>query len=92
MATINDFVPMKNVATFGLCRSPANPQVAAATAAAQGTLTPMPCIPALTAPWAPGSTAVTLMGVPALRNDSKCTCSYGGLIEITEPGATVQAQ
>lgn len=39
-ATIMDFNPMENIPTFGMCMSPANPQVAAATAAALGVLTP----------------------------------------------------
>lgn len=45
VATIMDHVPMKNVMPFGMCQSMANPAVAAATAAAFGVLTPMPCIP-----------------------------------------------
>ena len=32
--TIMDHVPMMNIAPFGLCQSPANPMVAAATALA----------------------------------------------------------
>ena len=38
-ATVMDHKPMANVAPFGLCRSLANPVVAAATSAAMGTLT-----------------------------------------------------
>ena len=45
-ANIMDHIPLLNIPTFGLCQSPANPVVAAATAAALGVLTPMPCIPA----------------------------------------------
>jgi hypothetical protein len=51
-ANIMDHVPMLNILPFGVCSSPANPTVVAATAAALGVLTPMPCIPA---PWAPGA-------------------------------------
>ena len=53
-ANIMDHVPMANIAPFGMCMSPANPMVAAATAAALGVLTPMPCIPNTTSPWHPG--------------------------------------
>ena len=44
-ANIMDNIPMTNIMPFGMCISPANPTVAAATAAALGVLTPMPCIP-----------------------------------------------
>ena len=54
VATIMDFVPMKNILPFGMCQTLSNPQVAAATAAAFGVLTPIPCLPVVTAPWAPG--------------------------------------
>lgn len=44
-ATIMDHRPMVNIQPFAMCACPANPQVAAATAAAWGTLTPQPCAP-----------------------------------------------
>ena len=57
-ANIMDHVPMMNIMPFGMCMSPANPVVAAATAAALGVLTPMPCIPNTPAPWVPGAVTV----------------------------------
>ncbi|VFT06128.1 Uncharacterised protein [Pseudomonas aeruginosa] len=54
-ANIMDHIPLLNIPTFGLCQSPANPVVAAATAAALGVLTPMRAFPP---PPARGSPAV----------------------------------
>ncbi len=85
-ATIMDFAPMDNIPTFGMCMSIANPEVASATAAALGVLTPMPCIPATAAPWVPGAPTVTIGGFPALDNTSKCMCMWAGVISITVPG------
>lgn len=87
-ATIMDKAPMVNILPFGMCVSPSNPTVAAATAAALGVLTPMPCIPALSAPWAPGSTSILIGGTPALENMSKCICNWGGVIQVVNPGQT----
>ena len=88
MATIMDNVPMVNVLPFGMCQSISNPTVASATAAALGVLTPMPCIPVIPAPWAPGSPTVLAGGKPCLNQNSKCMCTYGGVIQITNPGTT----
>jgi hypothetical protein len=89
-ANIMDYIPMVNILPFGMCQSLANPAVAAATAAAMGALTPMPCIPATAAPWVPGSPTVTIANMPALNNSSKLMCSFGGVIEVTFAGqATV---
>jgi hypothetical protein len=85
-ANIMDMIPMTNIPTFGMCMSVANPTVASATAAALGVLTPMPCVPATTAPWVPGSATVMLGGMPALNNTSTCMCMWGGVISITFPG------
>ena len=81
-ANIMDCVPMANIPTFGMCMSPANPMVIAATAAALGVLTPMPCIP-VTTPWTPGSPTVLVRNFPALDASSKCMCAYAGEITIT---------
>jgi uncharacterized Zn-binding protein involved in type VI secretion len=85
-ATIMDYAPMANIAPFGMCTTPTNPQVAAATAAASGVLTPQPCIPVTTAPWVTGAPTVIINGSPALNNTSKLMCTWGGVISITVPG------
>ena len=90
-ATIMDNKPLLNVMTFGMCTSLANPVVAAATAAAMGVLTPMPCIPFTVAPWVPGSPTILIGNMPALNNSSKLMCNWAGVISITSPGQfTVQ--
>lgn len=85
-ANIMDNVPILNIPPFGMCSSPANPTVAAATAAALGVLTPMPCVPATAAPWAPGCPTVLVGNMPALESNSKCMCSWGGVIQVVTPG------
>jgi len=87
MATVTDFAPFVNIASFGMCRTQSNPTVAAATAAAQGVLTPMPCIPVIPAPWSPGA-SVKIGGKKALLENSKCKCTWGGSITIKSPGNT----
>lgn len=91
VATIMEFVPETNILTFGMCKSPANPVVAAATAAAMGTPTPAACIPNIVAPWTPGSRSVLIGEKPALTKNSQCMCLWGGSIKIDFPGqATTQ--
>lgn len=85
-ANILDHIPIVNIPPFGMCRSPANPMVAAATAAAFGVLTPMPCIPATPAPWMPGAPTVLLCGAPALNDSSKLMCIWAGTISINMAG------
>jgi hypothetical protein len=91
LAGILDNAAMANVPSFGTCTSLANPEVAAATAAALGVLTPMPCVPLLPAPWLPGAPNVLIGSAPALTSDCKLMCAYGGVIQIVLPGQ-MQAQ
>lgn len=86
--TIMDNVPMNNILPFGMCSSLANPQVASATAAALGVLTPMPCLPVIAAPWAPGASNVLISNQPALDNMCKLACNWGGVIAVASPGQT----
>ena len=78
-----------NIQPFPLCNSPANPQVAQATAAAGGIPVPAPCIP-LTHAWIPTTLHTFVDGFPALANDSKCPCGWGGTIMVVEPGQSFE--
>jgi len=92
MATIMDNKPMLNILPFGMCQSMANPTVIAATAAALGVLTPMPCIPNTVAPWTVGAPTVMIGNLPALNSSAKLMCVWAGVIELLPPGVpTVQA-
>lgn len=90
MANVMDNKPMVNILPFGMCQSMANPTVASATAAAMGVLTPMPCIPVIAAPWAPGGQE-KISNFPALLDNCKCICNWGGQISITNPGNVANA-
>ncbi len=85
-ANIMDNIPFANITPFGVCSSLAFPATAAATTAALGVLTPMPCVPSTPAPWVPGSPTVLVRNMPALSNSSKLMCIWGGVISITFPG------
>ncbi len=87
-ASIQDMKPNVNIMPFGLCMSAMNPQVAAATSAAMGVLTPQPCIPMTTAPWSPGSASVTIDGNPALSDACLLLCQWGGQIQVQVAGQT----
>jgi hypothetical protein len=90
-ANIMDHIPMVNIMPFGVCTSIANPTVAAATAAALGVLTPMPCIPATPAPWVAGAPTVLLGNFPSLDNVSQLMCMWAGVITFVDAGeVTVQ--
>jgi hypothetical protein len=81
-ATILDHTPLVNIMPFGVCMTPSNPAVAAAS----GVLTPQPCIPVTVTSWAPGAATVLEAGLPVLNNTSTLTCLWGGVIQVTSPG------
>ena len=85
-ANIMDHIPMVNIMPFGMCKSPSNPTVAAATTAALGVLTPMPCVPATPAPWIAGAPTVLLGNFPSLDNVSQLMCIWGGVITFNDAG------
>lgn len=87
-ATITDAAPVVNIPPFGMCTSLANPQVLAATTAALGVLTPMPCVP-VTGAWVGGAVQTLIGSTPALTFGATCMCAFGGVIQIVNP-ATVK--
>ena len=85
-ANIMDHIPLVNIMPFGMCMSILNPAVAAATTAALGVLTPMPCLPVTPSPWTPGAPTVVLGKFPTLDDTSMLMCVWGGMIEFSTPG------
>lgn len=84
-ATISDAAGIVNVGPFGMCTSLANPQVAAATAAALGVLTPQPCIPQVAGMFIPTKPKILISGKPCLASDCKAMCAFAGSISIVNP-------
>jgi hypothetical protein len=84
-AVKSDHIPLVNILPFGMCSNPANPMVIAATAAALGVFTPMPCIPCTVEEWTGSSKKVKIKGKEALTMDSKLRCLYGGNIQVAAP-------
>jgi len=85
VAVASDHIPLLNILPFGMCSNPANPMVAAATAAAMGVLTPMPCIPCTLQEWTKTSEKVKIKGKQVLSMESKLQCLYGGSIQAVLP-------
>jgi hypothetical protein len=87
MGNISDMIPFANIEPFGLCISLANPQVAAATAAAFGVLVPMPCEPITIDPWVSEAVNVLVETMPAIDQTALLMCLWAGVITIEEPGS-----
>lgn len=85
---MTDMTPIVNIPPFGMCQNPANPTVAAATAAALGVLTPMPCIPVPAGTWLNTSPKVIIGGRPAMTDGSTLMCAWGGQISVQFSGQT----
>lgn len=85
-ANIMDFKPMMNVPSFGMCKSLANPTVAAATAANYGRLQEMPCMPVIVAPWMIGKIDALLGNFPSLTQSSTAICMWCGKISLQDSG------
>lgn len=85
VAVKSDHIPLLNILPFGMCSNPANPMVAAATAAALGVLTPVPCVPCTAEDWGGGSRKVKIGGKEAIHAGSCLKCLYGGNIQAVAP-------
>lgn len=85
-ANIADYVSMKNIPSFGLCRSLGYPPTASATATHHGKLTPMPCVPGTCSKWSVVDKNSFVCDEPALLKPATLRCIYGGTISIVSPG------
>lgn len=79
-ANVDDYVPVTNVPSFGVCSAPGNPAVAASPAGKA------PCTPVINGPWTPGAGKVKIAGRPALHDGCQAMCAWGGVITISTPG------
>ena len=82
---IIDNIPFTNIIPFPMCFSPSNPAFIAATSAALGVPTPVPCTPVTPAPWTPGVPNVLIANIPVLDNTCTLKCELGGVIGIAFP-------
>lgn len=88
LAVISDTKPMVNVKPFGMCKSMANPTVAAATAANKGKLKKMPCVPNTVGMWSEGISHFTSDEMTPC-NKSKCMCAFAGEISVQDVGHSI---
>lgn len=89
-ANIADYVSIKNIPSFGRCRSLGYPPTAAATAANYGKLTPMPCVPGTCPKWQAIDKDSLICGEPALLEPATLKCVYGGTISIVNPRQSLE--
>lgn len=77
LATIEDCLPLVNIAPFGGCIAPAN-------------LSPLPgkpCTPLPVGSWPAVAPGVMVAGIPALVQSAVLPCQFGGVISIVTPCA-----
>lgn len=88
VGVLSDMTPLVNIPPFGMCSSVSNPAVISATAAAMGTPTAAPCIPAPTGSWEDVPDDVLAGGRAVVTNGSSLTCAWGGKISVKFAGQT----
>ena len=93
-ANVLDCAPIVNIPFFPACKSPTNPTVIAATAAALGVPMTGACTFLPVKPmWSPGSPTVKIRGQSGLNNTCMINCAYGGVISFnTIPPVPLKAQ
>lgn len=77
LATIEDCLPMANLAPFGGCIAPSNPSP----------LPGKPCTPLPVGSWPAMAPGVMVAGIPALVQSALLPCQFGGVISIITPGS-----
>lgn len=85
---LSDVTPLLNISPFGMCSSVTNPAVISATAAAMGTPTAAPCVPAPTGSWKDVPEDVLAGGKSVVTNGSHLMCAWGGKISVKFAGQT----
>ncbi|MEX6627298.1 DUF4280 domain-containing protein [Tenacibaculum salmonis] len=85
-ATVNDYIPLVNIMSFGECSSELNPTVSAIIASSSGATTTAPCIPSTITPWSPGISDVLINGMNALDDGSTCDCLWEGSVSFSDAG------
>ncbi|CAM1345279.1 DUF4280 domain-containing protein [Tenacibaculum amylolyticum] len=85
-ATIEDYIPLVNIMSFGECSSTTNPTVSAVIAASSGAETTAPCIPSTVTPWTPGISDVFINNMNVLDDGSTCKCLWLGSISFSDAG------
>jgi len=80
VATIMDFIPVVNIPPFGKCIA-----MMVATVGVAAVL-PVPCVPAITSPWTPGSLISKINMLPVLNQPAMCNCALGGVVTVVLPG------
>jgi len=85
-ANIFSSLAVVNILPFGMCFSPANPAFVAATAAALGVPTPVPCVPVVVSPWTPSHPTRLVGKSPVQGQTSFAMCAWAGVIAPLVPG------
>ena len=81
-ATVADVKPNVNIPAFGMCSSPANPQVMAT-----GIPIPKPCTRVPAGTWMTENPKLLAGGKPCLSSNGRLMCAMGaGMITIVSPG------